>query len=152
MLTQLTDWKLLGQIVSDIRAVTGSCVALGRRACVLGVEGLLNYGNTLAADWCGKAKQFSMKRALQQQLQDRDASGILSCGATCAAAAAVPGSFLERFFAATAPMAPAERGAYLESPPQDAPDIEEAHQVRRGLMKQLSANLIVDRHVQLHCL
>jgi hypothetical protein len=29
-------------------------------------------------------------------------------------------------------MSPAERGAYLESPPQDAPDIEEAHQVRGG--------------------
>jgi hypothetical protein len=41
----------------------------------------------------------------------------------------VPGSFLERFFAATSPLSPAERGAYLESPPEDAPDIEEAHQV-----------------------
>lgn len=26
-------------------------------------------------------------------------------------------------------MSPAERGKYLESPPEDAPDIEEAHQV-----------------------
>lgn len=26
-------------------------------------------------------------------------------------------------------MTPAERGVYLEQPPQDAPDIEEAHQV-----------------------
>lgn len=52
----------------------------------------------------------------------------------------MPGSFLERFFAATGPMAPAERGAYLESPPQDAPDIEEAHQVSQGVMGQLSAS------------
>uniref|UniRef100_A0A383W0T3 Ubiquitin carboxyl-terminal hydrolase n=1 Tax=Tetradesmus obliquus TaxID=3088 RepID=A0A383W0T3_TETOB len=39
-----------------------------------------------------------------------------------------PGSFLTRFFEATQPMGAAERGAYLESPPGDAPDIEEAHQ------------------------
>jgi hypothetical protein len=48
----------------------------------------------------------------------------------CMLAAAEPGSFLTRFFEATQPMGPAERGAYLESPPGDAPDIEEAHQVR----------------------
>lgn len=43
--------------------------------------------------------------------------------------AAAPDSFLTRFFESTQPMSPAERGAYLEQPPQDAPDIEEAHQV-----------------------
>lgn len=40
-----------------------------------------------------------------------------------------PDSFLQRFFDATQPMSAAERGAYLENPPGDAPDIEEAHQV-----------------------
>lgn len=39
-----------------------------------------------------------------------------------------PGSFLQQFFAATAAMAPDERGAFLESPPPGAPDIEAAHQ------------------------
>jgi ubiquitin carboxyl-terminal hydrolase L3 len=43
-----------------------------------------------------------------------------------------PGSFLQRFFEATGPLDPAQRGAYLESPPSDAPDIEDAHQVRRA--------------------
>lgn len=38
------------------------------------------------------------------------------------------GSFLQRFFAATAGMSPEERGAFLESPPSGAPDLEEAHQ------------------------
>jgi hypothetical protein len=59
--------------------------------------------------------------------------------AACAAAAAplpscppAPDSFLHRFFEATRDLSPAERGAFLESPPSDAPDIEEAHQVRRG--------------------
>lgn len=47
----------------------------------------------------------------------------------CRCCIAAPGSFLERFFAATAALSPAERGAYLESPPDNAPDIEEAHQV-----------------------
>lgn len=42
-----------------------------------------------------------------------------------------PGSFLQRFFDATQPMSAAERGAYLENPPGDAPDIEEAHQVSK---------------------
>lgn len=37
------------------------------------------------------------------------------------------GSFLDTFFSTTIPMTPEERGAYLESPPEGAPDIEEAH-------------------------
>lgn len=57
---------------------------------------------------------------------------MLSLSHVPAACAAEPGSFLERFFAATGPMTAAERGAYLESPPDQAPDIEEAHQVRQG--------------------
>ena len=43
--------------------------------------------------------------------------------------AAGDGSFLQRFFASTADMDPAQRGAYLEYPPEDAPDIDEAHHV-----------------------
>lgn len=38
-----------------------------------------------------------------------------------------PDSFLARFYEATASMTPAERAAYLESPPAGAPDIEAAH-------------------------
>ncbi|CAL5222286.1 g4625 [Coccomyxa viridis] len=37
------------------------------------------------------------------------------------------GSFLQRFYEATADMDPAQRGAYLEHPPEGAPDIDEAH-------------------------
>ena len=40
------------------------------------------------------------------------------------------GSFLQRFFAATEHMSPEARGAYLERPPPEAPDIDEAHRVR----------------------
>ena len=43
--------------------------------------------------------------------------------------AAGEGSFLQRFFSATADMDPAQRGAYLEHPPEGAPDIDEAHHV-----------------------
>ena len=39
-------------------------------------------------------------------------------------------SFLDTFISTTTPMTPEERGAYLESPPEGAPDIEEAHKVR----------------------
>ena len=39
------------------------------------------------------------------------------------------GSFLQRFYKATADMDPAQRGAYLEHPPEGAPDIDEAHHV-----------------------
>ena len=46
-----------------------------------------------------------------------------ACG--CAA----EGSFLRRFLGATRDMSPAERGTYLEHPPPDAPDIDEAHDV-----------------------
>jgi ubiquitin carboxyl-terminal hydrolase L3 len=38
------------------------------------------------------------------------------------------GSFLQQFFQSTANMSPAERGRFLEHPPGDAPDIEDAHQ------------------------
>lgn len=41
-----------------------------------------------------------------------------------------PDSFFTQFAASTAGMSPAERGAFLENPPQGAPDIETAHQVR----------------------
>ncbi len=46
------------------------------------------------------------------------------------AARAEEGSFLQRFFAATERMSPEARGAYLERPPPEAPDIDEAHRVR----------------------
>ena len=42
---------------------------------------------------------------------------------------AAEGSFLRRFLGATRDMSPAERGTYLEHPPPDAPDIDEAHDV-----------------------
>lgn len=37
-------------------------------------------------------------------------------------------SFLNEFFTATASLSPEDRGRYLESPPEGAPNIEEAHQ------------------------
>ncbi|CAK0786891.1 hypothetical protein CVIRNUC_010105 [Coccomyxa viridis] len=37
------------------------------------------------------------------------------------------GSFLQRFLTATADMDAAQRGAYLEDPPEGAPDIDQAH-------------------------
>ena len=40
------------------------------------------------------------------------------------------GSFLHQFLAATEGMGAAERGAYLEHPPQGAPDIDSIHQAR----------------------
>jgi ubiquitin carboxyl-terminal hydrolase L3 len=39
------------------------------------------------------------------------------------------GSFLERFLADTGRMAPEARGAYLEDPPEGAPNIEDIHEV-----------------------
>ena len=42
------------------------------------------------------------------------------------------GSFLNKFYAATKGMSPEEVGKYLEDPPEGAPDIEAAHQVRAG--------------------
>ncbi len=42
---------------------------------------------------------------------------------------AAAGSFLARFLAATQGMDPAAVGAFLEHPPEGAPDIEAAHQV-----------------------
>ena len=39
------------------------------------------------------------------------------------------GSFLDRFFDATAGMNPTEVGAFLEHPPEGAPSIDEAHAV-----------------------
>ena len=43
----------------------------------------------------------------------------------------IPGqeSFLKQFFDATASMDPTSRGAFLENPPQGAPNIEETHHV-----------------------
>ena len=38
-------------------------------------------------------------------------------------------SFLQRFLTATADMDAAQRGAYLEDPPEGAPDIDQAHHV-----------------------
>lgn len=65
--------------------------------------------------------------ALHAARQQRTNTAALVCLYCCCAEA---GSFLERFFAATGSMSAAERGSYLESPPDSAPDIEEAHQVR----------------------
>ncbi len=42
---------------------------------------------------------------------------------------AAEGSFLADFYSQTAVMTPEERGRFLEDPPQDAPDIDSAHEV-----------------------
>ncbi len=57
--------------------------------------------------------------------------------------AAGDGSFLQRFFSATADMDPAQRGTYLEHPPEGAPDIDEAHHVshKRQLYLSLHSTL-----------
>lgn len=44
--------------------------------------------------------------------------------------AAEAGSWLEEFYQRTQPMSPAERGAFLERPPSDAPSLDDAHEVR----------------------
>lgn len=38
-----------------------------------------------------------------------------------------PGSFLDRYFAAVKDLTPEDRGRFLESPPEGAPDVEDAH-------------------------
>ena len=43
-----------------------------------------------------------------------------------------PNSFLSQFLTATGGMSPAERGAYLEHPPENAPSIDSIHEVRSG--------------------
>jgi hypothetical protein len=48
------------------------------------------------------------------------------CAVLCGAE---PGSWLEDFYARTQPMSPADRGAYLERPPSDAPSLDDAHEV-----------------------
>lgn len=52
------------------------------------------------------------------------------------------GSFLERFFNATRDMSPAQRGAYLENPPPDAPDIDNAQAVNPTAHERLPTNSI----------
>ena len=47
--------------------------------------------------------------------------------------AAAGGSFMHEFLAATEGMSPQERGAFLERPPEGAPDIDSIHQARLGL-------------------
>lgn len=42
---------------------------------------------------------------------------------------AAPGSFLANFTNSTKDMTPADRGQFLENPPDGAPDIEDAHKV-----------------------
>ena len=42
------------------------------------------------------------------------------------------GSFLDEFYARTAAMSPTERGCYLEHPPSDAPELDDAHEVTRS--------------------
>ena len=57
-------------------------------------------------------------------------------------------SFLPRFFAATASLTPAERGAFLERPPPGAPDLEAAHgrAAERGDTAAPGAGEDVDLH------
>lgn len=43
---------------------------------------------------------------------------------------AADGSFLRSFLADSANMDPDERGRFLEEPPEGAPDIDKAHEVR----------------------
>ncbi|KAI7846271.1 hypothetical protein COHA_000250 [Chlorella ohadii] len=58
------------------------------------------------------------------------------------------GSFLHQFLAATEGMGAAERGAYLEHPPQGAPDIDSIHQeaAQQGATAAPSADEEVDLH------
>jgi ubiquitin carboxyl-terminal hydrolase L3 len=57
-------------------------------------------------------------------------------------------SFLRRFLAATTPLSPAERGRYLERPPQGAPDLEAAH--RRAAERGATAAPAAEDDVDLH--
>lgn len=55
--------------------------------------------------------------------------GLLhALGNTKSAVRLEPGSWLEEFYARTQPMDPAERGAFLERPPSDAPSLDDAHE------------------------
>eukprot|EP01024_Parvocaulis_polyphysoides_P049602 TRINITY_DN481_c1_g3_i1.p1 TRINITY_DN481_c1_g3~~TRINITY_DN481_c1_g3_i1.p1 ORF type:complete len:244 (+),score=64.47 TRINITY_DN481_c1_g3_i1:752-1483(+) len=57
-------------------------------------------------------------------------------------------SFFERFLSATKTMSPADRGQYLEDPPEGAPDIEEAH--KEAAEKGDTAPPALDEVVNLH--
>jgi ubiquitin carboxyl-terminal hydrolase L3 len=57
-------------------------------------------------------------------------------------------SFLRRFFAATASLSPAERGRFLERPPEGAPDLEAAH--RRAAERGDTAAPAAEDDVDLH--
>eukprot|EP01025_Chloroclados_australasicus_P044072 TRINITY_DN4749_c0_g2_i1.p1 TRINITY_DN4749_c0_g2~~TRINITY_DN4749_c0_g2_i1.p1 ORF type:complete len:247 (+),score=49.33 TRINITY_DN4749_c0_g2_i1:68-808(+) len=57
-------------------------------------------------------------------------------------------SFLDRFFAATQTMSSADRGEYLEYPPEGAPDIEEAH--KEAAEKGDTAPPPLEERVNLH--
>ena len=63
--------------------------------------------------------------------------------------AAGEGSFLNRFFDATAGMNPTEVGAFLENPPEGAPSIDEAHAVSADLMEVKATHLSSVQAVQL---
>ncbi|KAK9903583.1 hypothetical protein WJX75_009284 [Coccomyxa subellipsoidea] len=58
------------------------------------------------------------------------------------------GSFLQRFFSATADLTPEQRGKYLEDPPPGAPDLDEAHQAaaQEGATAPPSLDEVVDLH------
>ena len=43
-------------------------------------------------------------------------------------------SFLDKFFKVTESMSPAERGTYLENPPDGGPSIDEIHEVRAPMV------------------
>lgn len=53
----------------------------------------------------------------------------LPCCFALPSAPAAEGSFLQQFLAATQGLGPAERGAYLEHPPEGGPDIDSIHEV-----------------------
>ena len=53
---------------------------------------------------------------------------------------AAEGSFLQQFLGTTEGMSPAERGAYLEQPPEGAPDIDSIHQVGTNKAVQCSCS------------
>ena len=64
---------------------------------------------------------------------------------------AAEGSFLKSFLADSASMNPDERGHFLEQPPEGAPDIDKAHEVKFSLLFPCSTSRKYNNS-KIHCM
>ena len=96
-------------------------------------------GTALAAVGCGTAC-WRCTHAAPPACSSTRASRALCPPPPSPPLPAAEGSFLQQFLGTTEGMSPAERGAYLEQPPEGAPDIDSIHQVGTNKAVQCSCS------------